>query len=89
MALAKESPDSPSRPFIIAALGGEALRDFVRSSSSAGDRYIALSQLARIGTGDDLALLWTTVDDSSADVRVASALAILRITASQPQTKQP
>jgi hypothetical protein len=78
-ALKKEAADAAPRQFMIEALGGPPLRDLARNSPDTGAVYTAVSQLARTGTREDLALLWKTFERDSIDVRLASAFAILRI----------
>ena len=82
-----ETDDSLERPYVIAALGGKPLREFAENAHDPAARAAAITQLAHVGTADDVDLLWKTFEDDSEDVRIASAFALLRIS-STPQ-RQP
>jgi HEAT repeat protein len=79
-ALAKEPADSPARPMIRAALGGDEVRALARDAGGPpAGRYFAAMQLAEFGTARDFDILAPLLDDADSDVRVGAAFAILRI----------
>jgi len=61
----------------------EALRQWA-ATGSAGERYAAIMAFAEGGAADDRATLQATLADRDADVRSASAYALLRIDRRQP-----
>ena len=89
MALKKEPTDSTARPYLIEAIGGEPLRELARTSPDPATIYIALSELSRTGTPDDLELLWKSFENPNLDVRVASAIAILKISDAKDESHPP
>jgi SSS family solute:Na+ symporter len=81
-ALAKEPAESPARPMLRAALGGEAARALARDAQGpAAGRYFAAMHLAESGTPRDHELLARLLNDADSDVRVGAAYAMLRIDA--------
>lgn len=62
----------------------EALRKWT-ATGAAGERYAAIMAFAEGGTTDDVAILQARLSDSDADVRSASAYALLRIDRRQPR----
>ena len=62
---------------------GESLRQWT-TRGQASERYAAVMAFAEGGTTDDIATLQTTLSDTDADVRSASAYALLRIDRRQP-----
>ncbi|MGB7159166.1 MAG: hypothetical protein WBD40_13950, partial [Tepidisphaeraceae bacterium] len=81
-ALAKEPADSPARPMLRAAQGGDAVRELARDAEVApSGRYFAAMSLAEFGTAGDYAILEQLRHDPDSDVRVAAAYAMLQIDA--------
>lgn len=62
---------------------GESLRQWT-TKGQASERYAAVMAFAEGGTTNDIATLQTTLSDTDADVRSASAYALLRIDRRQP-----
>jgi SSS family solute:Na+ symporter len=79
-ALANEPDDSPARPMLRAALGGDAVRALARDAHvPPSGRYFAAIALAENGTAGDYTILTDLLDDPDADVRVGAAYAMLQI----------
>lgn len=79
-ALAQEPDDSPARPMLRVALGGESTRALAQDAHVAPPgRYFAAMSLAERGTVSDYAILTGLLNDPDSDVRVGAAYAVLRI----------
>jgi len=78
-ARSSEPADSPARAMLGVAQGAEAAREML-SDSQASARYAAAMLLAERGAADDRQALTRLLEDPDADVRVATAFALLRIT---------
>lgn len=75
-ALVNEPDGSPARRYLIAAIGGDALRNLSQSPDPK-DRYVALMQMARQGESPDPSMLTTMLSENDADVRIAAAFNLL------------
>jgi SSS family solute:Na+ symporter len=79
-ALETEPHDSPARPMMRAATGGNRARELLDDTKAApGDRYFAAIFLAESGSPSDYPRLTGLLDDSSSDLRVSAAFALLTI----------
>jgi HEAT repeat protein len=83
-ALVHEPANSPVRPMLLSALGGDSARELLRdTNASVGDRYFAALSLADSGSPVDYSLLQQLLTATSSDLRVGAAYAMLRIDARQ------
>lgn len=77
-ALATEPADSPERPILRAAVGGEAGRELLSDAKAPpGDRYFAAMFLAESGTASDYQRLVSLLRETNGDLRVSGAYALL------------
>ncbi|MGC1275110.1 MAG: HEAT repeat domain-containing protein [Planctomycetaceae bacterium] len=77
-ALAAEPLESPAKPFLVCAVGGDAVIELAQSANAPAARYTAAMELAEQRSEAGLGALRSLVDDPDADVRVAAAFALLR-----------
>lgn len=87
--LATEPADSVARDLVMVALGGRPLRKLAEMASDPSGQYLAIMELSRTGSADDVPLLWKSFDSANVDVRGASAFALLRILDPQGATSRP
>lgn len=83
-ALGKEPPQSSMRPMLCVANRGDSLREIAADKKlPASDRYFAAMFLADDGHAADIPILKPLLEDSTRDVRIAAAYALLKIDAQQ------
>ena len=81
-ALETEPHESPARPMIRAAAGGNVSRELLDDTTAApGDRYFAAMFLAETGSPSDYPRLTGLLGDPYSDLRVSGAYALLSLDA--------
>jgi HEAT repeat protein len=80
--LEREQSHPPVSPMLQAAVGGSAARSLISDTKApAADRYFAVMSLATSGSAQDFPLLVTLLSETSADLRLSAAYALLKIDA--------
>lgn len=89
-ALEMEPSESPARPMLRAAAGGNSARELLGDTkAAAGDRYFAAMFLADSGAMSDYPRLADLLRDPHSDLRVGAAYALLKINARSTPSRSP